>query len=193
MNPSDLIRLYTRNERLRSSWKLIPNKWAVKTSKNSCNIHFDSKYLIPWPFKSNLLFPNFTLVAMLLRETEQINFELLATFSDNRSLLLTDWLTDWLIDWLAGWLAGWPAGWLADWLTDWLTDKTLYCLFVSLYLSVVSKWSTTHRVRKPHRSKTSIIYMLSWNQCALQVCVYVHVCVCVCVCVCGCLFSYTYI
>ena len=75
---------------------------------------------------------------MLLRETEQINFELLATFSDNRSLLLTDWLTDWLIDWLAGWLAGWPAGWLADWLTDWLTDKTLYCLFVSLYLSVVS-------------------------------------------------------
>ena len=28
------------------------------------------------------------------------------------------------------------------------------------------KWSTTHRVLKSHRSKMSIIYMLSWKQCA---------------------------
>ena len=31
------------------------------------------------------------------------------------------------------------------------------------------KWSTPHRVLKSHRSKMSVIYMLSWKQCALPV------------------------
>ena len=31
------------------------------------------------------------------------------------------------------------------------------------------KWSTTRRVLKSHRSKMSIIYMLSWKQCTLLV------------------------
>ena len=40
------------------------------------------------------------------------------------------------------------------------------------------KWSTTHRLLKSHRSKMSVIYMLSWKQYALPVittsCAQVH-------------------
>ena len=40
------------------------------------------------------------------------------------------------------------------------------CFYIYIY---GHKWSTTHRVLKSHRSKMSIIYMLSWKQCALPV------------------------
>ena len=58
-----------------------------------------------------------------------------------------------------------------------LLIDVLICEHVNVYvymyiLSVVisaHKWSTTHRVLKSHRSKMSIIYMLSWKQCVLPV------------------------
>ena len=45
---------------------------------------------------------------------------------------------------------------------------TIHTIYIYTYISG-HKWSTTHRVLKSHRSKTSIIYMLSWKQCALLV------------------------
>ena len=42
------------------------------------------------------------------------------------------------------------------------------CIYIYIYKSG-HKWSTTHRVLKSHRSKMSIIYILSWKQCALPV------------------------
>ena len=45
-------------------------------------------------------------------------------------------------------------------------------IYIPTYLSIHiygHKWFTTHRVLKSHRSKMSIIYMLSWKQCALPV------------------------
>ena len=43
--------------------------------------------------------------------------------------------------------------------------------YISMYLIPISghKWSTTHRVLKPHRSKMSVIYTQSWKQCVLPV------------------------
>ena len=44
-------------------------------------------------------------------------------------------------------------------------------MYYILYIRYISshKWSTTRRVLKSYRNKMSIIYMLSWKQCALPV------------------------
>ena len=45
-----------------------------------------------------------------------------------------------------------------------------YTIYVYMYIHMSGhKWSTTHRVLKSHRDKTSVIYMLSWKQCVLPV------------------------
>ena len=41
-------------------------------------------------------------------------------------------------------------------------------IYIYIYISG-HKWSTKHRVFKYHSSKMSVIYMLSWKQCALPV------------------------
>ena len=48
----------------------------------------------------------------------------------------------------------------------------------NIYIYILSghKWSTTHWVLKSHRRKMSIIYMLSWKQCALPVITTIPLC-----------------
>ena len=46
----------------------------------------------------------------------------------------------------------------------------IYILYICIYIYISGhRWSTTQRVLKSHKSKMSIIYMLSWKQCALSV------------------------
>ena len=44
-----------------------------------------------------------------------------------------------------------------------------YIVLSNLIYISSHKWSTTHRVLRSHKSKMSVIYMLSWKQCALPI------------------------
>ena len=72
----------------------------------------------------------------------------------------------------------WSAGGAKNVFWPWLSLLRRWGSLTMIFLGIFGftkkyirghKWFTTHRVLKSHRSKMSIIYILSWKQCALPV------------------------